>query len=83
VTTVITADDVRRLLDSDEVEPVLVLADGAISVVASAAIDSDAVVVADRGLILRELPGLAADPGEFALVELASRLNVEITELGG
>jgi hypothetical protein len=87
VAAVITVDDVRQLLASDEVEPVLVLSGGKTSVVGTAALDSGpyagAVVVADRGQLVRELPELNADSGEFALQEVAARLSVEIAQLGG
>jgi hypothetical protein len=87
VATVITADDVRALLSSDAAEPVLVMTQGSFAVIASSELENGAyegaVLVADRGQLLREVPELSRKPDQFALEELASRLTVQITELGG
>ena len=80
---IVTADDVRALLDSDASGATLVVVGGAARVVASAEVTDDVVVVADRDQ-LRQTANLdLGNPSADALRELAERLDAAITHLGG
>jgi hypothetical protein len=82
----ITAADVRRLLDSGGDNPQLVVAEGRVRVVEDAAAgrNTGALVVADRNQLRATVSDVNLDdPSEADLRAVAERLNTAITHLGG
>ncbi len=81
----ISPDDVRRLLDSDDAEAVLVLVEGRTAVISPAALDSDefrgALTCASRAQVVETLG--SADPSEHELAEQAATIDAAIGNLGG
>lgn len=81
----ITAQDLQELLDSDVVEPNLVLQEGGMRVVAAAELESGrdpgVLQVVSRDQLVRQLGG--QDVTDRALQEMAARLDTEVSNLGG
>jgi hypothetical protein len=80
----ISTDDVRRLLQSDEPDSVLVLVEGRTEVIAARRLASEAYrgaleVVSRDELVKR----LGAAPSEHDLAEQAALLDSAISEMGG
>jgi hypothetical protein len=80
----ITADNVRRLLDS-EIDAVLVLIEGRVDVIDPAALDTDgyrgALQVITREELIEQAGGEQLSDRE--LVEQAAALDMAVAELGG
>jgi hypothetical protein len=80
----ITADNVRRLLDS-ELDAVLVLIEGRVDVIDPAALDTDdyrgALQVITREELIEQAGGEQLSDRE--LVEQAAALDMAVAELGG
>jgi hypothetical protein len=81
----ITAQDLRRLLDSDAQQPDLVLHEGTVEVVAAAELQSEryagVLQVVSRDALVEQLGG--TDVSDLALKEMAARLDTEVSNLGG
>jgi hypothetical protein len=82
---VISADDVRRLLEHDDPEAVLVLIEGRIEVVSPRQIDSPeyrgALQVVSRDDLLQRIG--AQDLSDRVIEEQAAILQTTVAELGG
>jgi hypothetical protein len=82
--TLITTDDVRRLLAADEPDAVLVLIEGRTEVVPDARLDlpqyRGALQVISRDELIARL---GTDPSEREVEEQAAALDVAVSELGG
>lgn len=81
----IEPQDVRRLLDSDVLEPTMVLVEGDAHVVPAGHLETDryrgAMVITTRQDILDQFEGSDISDGDVE--RLTSTLNVEINTLGG
>ncbi|OBJ88658.1 hypothetical protein [Mycobacterium asiaticum] len=81
----VEVDDVRRLLDSDEADAVLVAIEGRVEVVTPAELDSPdyrgALQIATRQDVLQSAGGTELSDRELA--ERAEELDVAVRNLGG
>lgn len=81
----ISPNDVRRLLDATDPDPVLVLVEGRAEVISAAALDSDdfrgAVTVTSRQKLIDQIG--SAEPSEHEVNEQAGLLDATISNLGG
>jgi glycine/D-amino acid oxidase-like deaminating enzyme/nitrite reductase/ring-hydroxylating ferredoxin subunit len=80
---IVTAENVRALLDSDLPGATLVVVEGTARVIAEADADEGVVVVADRDELRRTANLHLDDPSDDALREVAERLDAAVTHLGG
>ncbi|MCW2687801.1 MAG: pyridine nucleotide-disulfide oxidoreductase [Mycobacterium sp.] len=80
----ISIDDVRRLLNAEEPDAVLVLVEGRTEVVPAGAVDSPqyrgALQVASRSELIERTGG--AQPSGHELAEFAAKLDTLVAELG-
>jgi hypothetical protein len=77
----ITAQDLRRLLDSGAQHPNLVLHEGRTEVVAAEELPPGVLQVLSRDALVGQLGG--QDATDHALEEIAARLDTEVSNLGG
>ncbi|OBI93110.1 hypothetical protein [Mycobacterium asiaticum] len=81
----VEVDDVRRLLDSEEADAVLVAIEGRVEVVTPAELDSPdyrgALQIATRQDVLQSAGG--AELSDRELAERAEELDVAVRNLGG
>ncbi|MDA4106251.1 hypothetical protein [Mycolicibacterium holsaticum] len=80
----ISTDDVRRLLQTEDKDAILVMVEGRIEVIGAGALASDKYrgaleVISREDLVSR----VGRDPSERALTEQASILDAAVSELGG
>lgn len=80
----ISTDDVRRLLQADDHDAVLVLVEGRTEVIGAAALASEKYRGALEVISREDLLGrVGADVSERVLTEQASILDSAVSELGG
>lgn len=81
----IGAQDVRRLVTSDQQDPTLIVLEGAAHVVPATELDTDryrgALVITSRESLLEQIAG--QEPSDSELELLAANLNTEVDHLGG
>jgi hypothetical protein len=80
----ISTDDVRRLLQTDAQDSVLVLVEGRTEVIAAGQLDSDrfrgALEVISRDDLAKRLPDA---PSDHDIAEQAALLDAAVNEMGG
>jgi hypothetical protein len=80
----ITTDDVRRLLDAEQKDAVLVLIEGRIEVIGAGQLASESYRGAMEVVSREELAERVGEsPSEHELAEQAATLDTAVSELGG
>jgi hypothetical protein len=80
----ISVDDVRRLLNSDEKDAVLVVIEGRAEVIGAGGLASEEYRGALEVITREDLIGrVGAEPSEHELAEQSAQLDSAISEMGG